>query len=41
MISESAFAVAQSPEELDAIIKKLKATDFDFSKRYVYEGGIE
>ena len=41
MISESAFAVAQSPEQLDAIIKKLKETDFDFSKRYVYDGGIE
>ena len=41
MISESAFAVAQSPEELDTIIKRRKATDFDFSKRYVYEGGIE
>ena len=41
MIAESAFAVAQSVEELDMIIKKLKESDFDFSKRYKFNGGIE
>lgn len=41
MIAESAFAVAQSVEELDMIIKKLKENDFDFSKRYKFDGGIE
>lgn len=41
MIAESAFAVAQSPEELDALIKKLKENNFDFSNRYIYNGGVE
>lgn len=41
MIAESAFAVAQSPEELDALIKKLKENNFDFSNRHIYNGGVE
>ena len=41
MIAESAFAVAQTVDELDAIIKNLKSNNFDFSTRYVYNDGIE
>lgn len=41
MISESAYAVAQSKEELDMIVKQLKANKFDFSKRIKYEGTVE
>lgn len=41
MISESAFAVAQSVEELDSLVKELKKNNFDFSNRKIYNGGIE
>lgn len=41
MIAESAYAVAGSVEELDAIVKKLKENNFDFSKRLEYNGNIE
>ena len=41
MIAESAFAVAQSVEELDALIKELKKNNFDFNNRKIYNGGIE
>lgn len=41
MIAESAFAVAQSIEELDALIKELKNNNFDFSNKKLYKGGVE
>jgi hypothetical protein len=41
MIAESAFAVAQSVEELDTLVKELKKNNFDFSNRKIYNGGIE
>lgn len=41
MIAESAYAVAQTKEELDILIKKLKKNNFDFSKQITYEGEIE
>lgn len=41
MIAESAYAVAQTPEQLKDIIEELKANDFDFSKRKIYNAEIE
>lgn len=41
MLAHSAYAVAQSPEELDSILKKLIKSGFDFSKPINYEGAIE
>lgn len=41
MIAESAYYVAQSKDELELIIMKLKSIGFDFSDKYEYTGGIE
>lgn len=41
MIAESAYAVAQSVEELDSIIKKLKNSNFNFENKELYEGNVE
>lgn len=41
MIAESAYAVAQSKEELDSLIKKLKENKFDFTKPLEWNGEIE
>ena len=41
MIAQSAYAVAQSEEELISILEQLKKNNFDFSKPIAYEGQIE
>ena len=41
MIAESAYAVAQSPEELDDIIKRVKDNKFNFDIPIDWEGTIE
>ncbi len=41
MIAESAYAVAQSKEELENCVKELIENNFDFSKKIYYNGDIE
>jgi len=41
MIAESAFAVAQSKEELENIVEQLINNGFDFSQKIYYNGNIE
>lgn len=41
MIAESAYAVAQSKEELEKLIQKLIDNEFDFSNKIYYDGHVE
>lgn len=41
MIAQSAYAVATTYDELDSILKELIESEFDFSKRKVYNSKIE
>lgn len=41
MLAQSAYAIAQSKDELIQILEKLKESNFDFSKKIEFDGNVE